>query len=93
MVRATTVNVSSCGLYCQTDVQLSRGERFRCLIDMTPDGFRSASGAFFLECYLEVVRIEKQASGFGMGCRIHDYRLLRSRESRLKETDSVERGV
>ena len=89
VIRATTVDISSCGLYCQSDVQIPAGERFRCLIEMTPDGFRSSNGFTSLECLLEVVRGEKQGSGFGMGCRIREYRLLQSQNSQSMETDST----
>jgi hypothetical protein len=89
VIRATTADISSCGLYCQSDVQVPAGERFRCLIEMTSDGFRASNGVTCLECSLEVVRIEKQGSGFGMGCRIREYRLLRSQELYLTETDST----
>jgi hypothetical protein len=85
VIRATTVDISSCGLYCQSDVQVPKGERFRCLIEMTPDGFRPSNGFTCLECLLEVVRIERQGSEFGMGCRICQYRLLRSQKSTFDE--------
>ena len=91
--RATTANISSSGLYCRSDIQLPPGERFRCLIEMTPDGFRPSNGFTCLECLLEVVRIEKQGSGFGMGCRICEYRLLQSQKSHSTETDSTGAGV
>jgi hypothetical protein len=93
VIRATTADISSCGLYVQSDVQVPKGERFRCLIEMTPDGFRPSNGFTCLECLLEVVRIEKQGSGFGMGCRICEYRLLQSQKSHSTETDSTGAGV
>ena len=89
VIRATTMDISSSGLYCQSDVQVPAGERFRCLIEMTSDGFRPTKGFTCLECLVEVVRIEKQGSGFGMGCRIREYRLLRSQEPYLTETDDT----
>jgi hypothetical protein len=89
VIRATTTDISSCGLYCQSDVQVPKGERFRCLIEMTSNGFRPSNGSTCLECLVEVVRIEKRGSGFGMGCRIREYRLLRSQEPYLTETDDT----
>ena len=89
VIRATTTDISSCGLYCQSDVQVPKGERFRCLIEMTSNGFRPSNGSTCLECLVEVVRIEKRGSGFGMGCRIREYRLLRSEEPYLTETDDT----
>jgi hypothetical protein len=92
-IRASTADISSCGLYVQSDLQVPEGERFRCLIEMTPDGFRASNGFTCLECLLEVVRIEKRGTGFGMGCRICEYRLLQSEKSPLTETDSTGAGV
>jgi hypothetical protein len=89
VIRATTTDISSCGLYCQSDVQVPAGERFRCLIEMASNGFRPSNGSTCLECLVEVVRIEKQGSGFGMGCRICEYRLLRSQGPYLTETDGT----
>ena len=89
VIRATTTDISSCGLYFQSDVQVPAGQRFRCLIEMTSNGFRPSNGATCLECLVEVVRIEKLGSGFGMGCRIREYRLLRSQKSYLTETDDT----
>jgi hypothetical protein len=91
--RATTANISSSGLYCRSDIQLPPGERFRCLIEMTPDGFRSSNDSTCLECFLEVVWTEKRGSGFGMGCRIRKYRLMRFQESLLTETDGADAGA
>jgi hypothetical protein len=93
VIRATTTNISSCGLFCHSDVQLPPGERFRCLIEMTPDGFRSGNGSTLLECFLEVVRTVEQGSELGMGCRIREYRLLRAQESHLPETDGADAGA
>jgi hypothetical protein len=93
VIRATTADISSCGLYCQSEVQVPAGKRFRCLIEMTPDGFRPSNGFTCLECLLEVVRVEKQGSGFGMGCRIREYRLLQSQDSQSMETDSTDASV
>ena len=90
VIRATTANISSCGLYLQSDVQIPPGEPFRCLIEMAPDGFRSSNDSTCLECFVEVVWIEKRGSGFSMGCRIRKYRLMRFQESHLTETDGAD---
>jgi hypothetical protein len=76
---ALTVNVSSRGVYCLSEVSFAPGARLQCQIEMTPTVFRTAITPVWLDCVLEVVRIERRHEGFGVGCRIESYVLRRSR--------------
>src|SRR4051812_49002032 len=67
---ATTVNLSSRGIFCLSDAPFAAGERLRCRIEITPRCYRSGSGGVSLDCLLEVLRIEKRTGGYGIGCRI-----------------------
>lgn len=75
---ATTLNLSSHGLYCTSDSPFSPGERLRCRIELTPRRRHTDSGAVFLDCLVEVVRVERTADAYGIGCRILHYLLTRA---------------
>src|SRR3982750_3032907 len=76
---ATTLNVSSCGVYFLSPTSFSTGQRPRCRIQITPRCYRSGSEAADLNCVLEVVRVERMEDAYGIGCRIVHYLLSRQR--------------
>ena len=78
MIRALTKNVCSSGLYCHADVVVPLGDHLRCLVELSPATFSNELGAPCLDCQVEVLRIDRLDSGFGIGCRIHKYRLVKS---------------
>ena len=72
-VRAATVNISSKGMYWVSEIPFAPPEIVRCMIFITPDGFRSSEGGMCLDCQVEVVRMEHITAGFGAGVRICRY--------------------
>lgn len=72
-VRAATVNISSKGIYWVSEIPFAPLERLRCMIFITPDGFRASARQICLDCQVEVVRMEHIAAGFGTGARIRRY--------------------
>jgi hypothetical protein len=83
---ATTLNLSSRGLYCISEWSFSPGERLRCRIELTPRRRQSDHEAVFLDCLVEVVRVERTADAYGIGCRIVRYLLTRAAEEVFAKT-------
>jgi hypothetical protein len=77
-VDATTVNISSDGLYCLSPLPLAVGDVIECTVYFDSWGFRAANAGFSMHCRLHVVRVEELRAGFGAGCRIEDYHLTPS---------------
>jgi hypothetical protein len=75
--RATTLNISSRGLYCLSDSAFPPGVRLRCWIEITPQGYQLGNDVVCLDCLLEVVRVERTGDVYGIGCRIVRYLLTR----------------
>jgi hypothetical protein len=75
---ATTLNLSSRGLYCISELPFSPGERLRCRIELTPRRCQTEHDAVYLDCLVEVVRVERTADAYGIGCRIVRYLLTRA---------------
>jgi hypothetical protein len=78
-LKTETLDISNNGFYCITTRPFVPGEKLTCLIGMPG---RSSSkleskSRFYLEAEVKVVRIVvNSGSGFGVGCRISDYRVL-----------------
>ncbi len=83
VLRSGTLNISSRGLYCVSAVPFGPGERLLCRVEMSPEGFRCGDSPVWLECVLEVVRVERRQEGYGLGCRITEYVLRPARGSRM----------
>lgn len=75
-LEATTVNLSSDGVYWVSADVFSPGERIECSILITPPGFRAPKIPVYLHCRARVVRAEATEAGFGVGCRIEQFVLL-----------------
>jgi hypothetical protein len=75
---ATTVNLSSRGLYCLSDAAFSAGQGLRCRIEITPRQCQAGTDSIYLDCLVEVVRIERTPDAYGLGCRIVRYVLTRA---------------
>ena len=73
---ASTLNLSSDGVYWLSSVAFSPGERIQCSIFITTPGFRAAKTPLCLHCRVRVVRVEEREAGFGLGCRIEEFALL-----------------
>jgi hypothetical protein len=76
--RAITCNISSNGVYCLTSTSFAHGQRLPCQIEITPQSSAYGLAAVYLDCILEVVRVERTVNGYGIGCRIIRYVLRRS---------------
>lgn len=76
-VQSETVNISSDGFYCTTREPFAPGDRLRCLLPIPapPD---TAESELYIDAEVEVmrVRIDNKTPGFGLGCRIADYRVV-----------------
>lgn len=67
---ATTVNMSSRGLYWRSQSPFSRGERVQCHIEIIPRCSETGADAVYLDCLLEVVRVDRYQGEYGAACRI-----------------------
>lgn len=67
-----TENLSSAGFYCFSLTPLKIGESVRCLLEM-PVYPGMKDEPLTIECLVRVVRIEKLAESFGIGCQIEIY--------------------
>ena len=76
-----TEDISRDGFFCFTDQPFEPGLRMRCVL-LLPEARSGGSGQVRLEGTVEVVRItlNEAGRGFGIGCCLHDYRLVESRE-------------
>ena len=78
-LRTETLDISNNGFYCITPQPFAPGEQLTCLIGVP---VRSAAtleckDRLYLQAEVDVVRIVvNNGSGFGVGCRISDYRVL-----------------
>jgi len=91
LCQAMTRNISSTGVYCVSSSAFSPGERLLCDIEITPRSCSLGTDAVYLDCVLEVVRLERTDAVFGMACRILRYVLRRKPTSRhdLAVSDSA----
>jgi PilZ domain len=80
-ISSETANISNDGFYCETPEPLSPGEKLTCLLALPTQPSISAPGdPFYIEGQVDVVRlVGDNATGFGIGCRICQYRII-SRE-------------
>jgi len=79
-LEATTVNLSSDGVYWISADAFPPGERIQCSIFITPPGFRAPKIPLYLHCRVRVVRVEDTEVGFGVACRIEQFVLLPAHE-------------
>src|SRR3569832_848075 len=75
--QAMTRDISSSGVYCFSPAPFSPGERLLCDIEITPRSCSLGTDAVYLDCVLEVVRVERTENAYGIGCRILRYYLRR----------------
>ena len=70
-------DITTQGFYCASPLPLYPGEKLRGLIALPPASHAVASGDWFLEAKIEVVRlVVDNDDGFSIGCRIDDYALI-----------------
>jgi len=80
-LQTETQDISNNGFYCITTHPFAPGEKLRCLIGVPARSStqRELKDRLYLEAEVDVVRIVvNNGSGFGVGCRISDYRVLAS---------------
>ncbi len=73
------MNISNNGFYCITTQPFAPGERLTCLIGLPRRLSTSPelTDRVYLEAEVDVVRIAvNNGDGFGVGCRIFEYRVL-----------------
>jgi len=79
-VQAWTENLSASGFYCVLDTPPALGERIECDLNIPNSGHQRAVGAIL--CEAEVIRIDvRNTPGFGVACKIVDFRYMRKREA------------
>jgi PilZ domain len=75
-----TTDISNSGFYCSITQPLAPGERLACLIGLPIpqlSGSSESSDRLYLDAQVEAVRIVvNNRSGFGVGCRILEYRVI-----------------
>ena len=73
-IETRTENLSSDGFYCFSSEPLTPGEQLDCVI-IVPI---RREETLWLECRIGVVRVEiaPPGTGYGVGCRIEDYRIM-----------------
>jgi hypothetical protein len=78
-IQTTTRDVSSCGFYYWTRVQLMPGERIVGILKVPAYSREWPDSLLSLECQVRVARVDprNQEGFYGLGCEISNYRLLR----------------
>ncbi len=74
-VSGKTRNVSSDGFFCVCAEPFAPGEHLDCAMLIPTQSPSTREQVLCLECRVEVVRVETADEGFGLGCRIKDYRI------------------
>jgi len=86
-IASETLNISTEGFYCTTSEPFAPGERLLCRISLPEERASNKETGLYLDADVEVLRVTVEAqreAGFGIACRIREYR-LRSRQ----EAESV----
>jgi hypothetical protein len=79
-LRTETVDISNDGFYCSTTQPFAPGERLTCVIALPAGSGLSEVGRerLYLHAEVDVVRIVvNNGRGFGIGCRIFGYSVLK----------------
>jgi hypothetical protein len=82
-LRTETLDISNNGFYCITQQPFAPGEQVTCLIGIPvrSSGTPGCGDLLYLQAEVDVVRITiTNGEGFGVACRISDYRVLRKGE-------------
>ena len=83
-IASETLNISTEGFYCTTSEPFAPGERLRCRISLPDDRASNKEAGLYLDADVEVLRVSVPAqrdAGFGIACRIREYRLLPRNEA------------
>ena len=95
-MQTETLDISNNGFYCITTQPFAPGERLTCLIGVPvrSSATREPKERLYLHADVDVVRIVvNNGNGFGVGCRISDYRVLTSDAIPSWALDSTEQPV
>jgi hypothetical protein len=78
IAHATTVNISSNGFYCLSEVPLTPGQVVSCVVGVPAHDPSEPERTNALKCQVRIVRVTEHVAEqrFGIGCRIEDYRLF-----------------
>ena len=95
-LRSITRDINKDGFYCSLDQAVRPGERIECDIVVPTHGAGDPDDMACLRCRAQAVRVEKigDGPGFGVACRIEDYRLIHIASPRLglrKDGDVVQK--
>lgn len=78
-VETITRDLSSDGFYCLARTSFVPGQALACTLGVPTHHPNGAHRMVSVECRVRIVRVESTAEGlYGVGCRIEEYRLLRS---------------
>jgi hypothetical protein len=71
-------DISPAGFYCIVDQPIQPGEQLECDIAVPVHNLPSPNDVVYLHCRIQVIRVEQIPSGegFGLGCRIDEYRII-----------------
>jgi hypothetical protein len=77
-LRTQTRNISSDGFYCLVDRPVKPGDSFSCDILIPTHASQDPDDVVYLRCNAHAARVESlgDGAGFGLACRIEDYRLI-----------------
>lgn len=77
-VLSETSDITNDGFYCVSPQPFSPGERALALVALPIAPCKSGGGSqFYIQAEIEIVRLAiDNNNGFGIGCRIADYRLI-----------------
>lgn len=87
-----TRDISRDGFYCLLNHQVRLGDRIECDLVVPTHNVRCPEDVAYLRCRARIVRVERAVggAGFGLGCRIEDYYVIRSREeSQFRQIEPV----
>ncbi len=74
-VESSTLNLSSEGFYCLTDVPFAPGEHILALLHAPSCHPAERDATRVLRCQVRVLRVEPLDGRYGIACRIEDYQL------------------
>ena len=74
--RSTTENLSRGGFYCCVTDPLTPGDHIQCDIIVPTHASQNPDAVLVLRCYVQVLRVELMAQGYGLACRIDDFSVL-----------------
>lgn len=76
-ILSETSDITNDGFYCTSSQPLSPGEKLSGVMLLPPSPSTTESNQLYVEAEIEIIRLAiDNTTGFGIGCRITDYRVI-----------------